>query len=378
MLPRVFVSSIMEGFIEFRQAAKKGIIAAGAQPILIEDFPALAISPRNACLDGVESSDIFIAIIGERGGWTAPSGKLVVEEEYEEALRRRLRILAFIHDVERDDKAQRFVTILSDYVGGVLRPTFKTPAELEKAVEHALKPFIPPYKNSKVELSMIQENLKECQGLNLHDETFLRFILMPERMGEVIDPVLIGSQEFIEQLYNIGHSAQVKLFSYERPKAPEMGVNEVIILQSDQNRSRDSFDEVRLEITVSGMIIIDANITGRIPRRTDNMDTSFYIYNDDIEAILKKCFSFSNGFYTTNDPYQRYDRLLYNICLCGIGYRSLVPQAPPGHTYSLANQIDDVVAAFDKPRLITMAELRSPEKEIERVITLFSRRLKRE
>ena len=53
------------------------------------------------------------------------------------------------------------------------------------------------------------------------------------------------------------------------------------------------------------------------------MDTSFYIYNDDIDAILKKCFSFSNGFYATKDPYQRYDRLLYNICLCGIGYRSL-------------------------------------------------------
>ncbi|MFA4901588.1 MAG: DUF4062 domain-containing protein [Desulfobaccales bacterium] len=378
MLARVFVSSVMEGFREFRQAAKKGIIAAGAQPILIEDFPALAVSPRNACLDGVESSDIFIAIIGKRGGWTAPSGKLVVEEEYEEALRRRLRILAFIHDVERDDEAQRFVTILSDYVGGVLRPTFRTPAELENAVEHALKTYIPHYKHSKVELSMIQENLKKCQEFNLHDETFLRFILVPERMGEVIDPVFIGSQEFIEQLYTIGHSAQVRLFSYEHPKAPEMRVNEVIILQPYQNRSRDSLDEVRLEIAVSGTIIIDANVTGRIPRRPDNMDTSFYIYNEDIEAILKKCFSFSNGFYATKDPYQRYDRLLYNISLCGIGYRSLVTQAPPGHTYSLANRIDDVVAAFDKPRLITMAELRSPEKEIERVITLFSRRLKRE
>ena len=81
MRPRVFVSSVMEGFEEFRLAAKNGIIAAGSEPLLIEDFPALPISPRNACIDGVASCDIHIAIVGNRGGWVAPSGKLVVEEE---------------------------------------------------------------------------------------------------------------------------------------------------------------------------------------------------------------------------------------------------------------------------------------------------------
>lgn len=377
MRPRVFVSSVMEGFSEFRQSAKKGIIAAGAQPILIEDFHALSISPRNACLDGVESSDIFITIIGRRGGWTAPSGKLVVEEEYEKALRRRLRILVFIHDVERDDEAQRFVSILSDYLGGVLRPTFKTPAELENAVEQALKPLIPHYNNLKVELSMIQNNLNKLQEINLYDETFSRFILMPERMGEVIDPVFIGTQEFMEQLYNLGHSAQVRLFSYERPKAPEVGIHELIILQTDQGRNRDSLDEVRLEVATSGMIIIDTNVTGRISRRPDDMASSFYIYKDDVEAILKKCFAFCNIFYTTKDPYQRYDRLLYNVGLSGIGYRSMVSQKPQGNSYSFAHSIEEVVSAFDQPRLITMRELGNPIEEIERVISLFSRRLKR-
>ena len=376
MRPRVFVSSVMEGFEEFRQAAKNGIIAAGAEPVLVEDFPALPVSPRNACLDGVAGCDIYIAIVGNRGGWTSPSGKLVVEEEYEEARRRRLRILAFIQAVERDNDAQNFVTTLSDYVGGVLRPTFATPAELQTAVELALKPIVHHYTNPKVEPSMIQDKLIKGHEFKLYNETCLRFVLAPERTEEVIDPIFIGSQEFIEHLYNLGHSTQVRLFSYERPKVTDVGVQEIVIIQSDEPRGRESLDEVRLEITVGGIIIIDANVTGRVARRPDNMDSLFCIYESDLGAVLNKCFAFSNAFYAAKDPYSRYDRLFYNVGLSGIGHRNLVSQPPQGSTYFLANRIEDVVPAFDKPRLITRIELASPEEELVRVITLFRRRLK--
>lgn len=79
--PRVFVSSVIDGFQPYREAARKGIKAAGGEPVLVnEDFPSLPKSFRNACLDAVVSSDIYLAIIGERAGWRAPSGKLVVVE----------------------------------------------------------------------------------------------------------------------------------------------------------------------------------------------------------------------------------------------------------------------------------------------------------
>jgi hypothetical protein len=85
--PRVFVSSVMDGFEEYREAARSAIEAAGGEPVLVEDLPSLPVSSRNACLDGVASCDMYLVAIGDRGGWTAPSGKLVVEEEFEEAQR---------------------------------------------------------------------------------------------------------------------------------------------------------------------------------------------------------------------------------------------------------------------------------------------------
>jgi hypothetical protein len=95
---RVFVSSVVDGFGQFREAARGAIVAAGGEPVLVnEDLPALATSSRNACLDVIDSCDYFVSIIGSRGGWTAPSGKLVVEEEYEHARARKMPVLAFEH-----------------------------------------------------------------------------------------------------------------------------------------------------------------------------------------------------------------------------------------------------------------------------------------
>lgn len=95
-------------------------------------------SSRNVCLDEVASSDIYVAVIGARGGWTAPSGKLVVEEEFEEARRRNLPVLVFLHQTERDEDAERLARRLSDYVEGYFRVEINDPQELEHEIERAL------------------------------------------------------------------------------------------------------------------------------------------------------------------------------------------------------------------------------------------------
>ena len=90
--PRVFVSSVVDGYEHIREAARAGVIAADMQSVLAnEDFPSLASSSRNACLDGIESCDVHITIIGARGGWRTPSGHTVVEEELAFAKKKKRR-----------------------------------------------------------------------------------------------------------------------------------------------------------------------------------------------------------------------------------------------------------------------------------------------
>src|SRR5580698_7863359 len=106
---RVFVSSVVEGFAEYRQAARNGIEQAGGEGILVnEDFPSQASSSRNTCLDAIDSCDVFLLVLGARGGWKTPSGRLVIEEEFEHARARKLPVLVFFEDAPRDAEAQRF------------------------------------------------------------------------------------------------------------------------------------------------------------------------------------------------------------------------------------------------------------------------------
>ena len=71
--PRIFVSSVIEGFAVYREAARQGIIQVDAEPVMVnEDFPSQNASSHNACLDAIASADTFLPIIGVRGGWADP------------------------------------------------------------------------------------------------------------------------------------------------------------------------------------------------------------------------------------------------------------------------------------------------------------------
>jgi hypothetical protein len=310
MRPRVFVSSVMDGFEEYRLAARQGIITAGGTPVLVEDFPSLPLSPRTACLEGVASSDIYIGIVGHRGGWTAPSGKLVVEEEYEEARRHKLRTLAFIQDSERDEGAARLVRLFSDYIAGMFRQRFSRAEDLRTAVERALAPLMEHYTRSETDHTMIEARLKNIHKIPYH--TTLRVVLEPDRQGELIDPVALESPEVKQQLFEIAHSRHVGLFSFEHAKTTHVRADALVMLQSQERRS-EGIDEVRLEVTTSGALSIDVNVTGRAQKRGHPLDWNLHvIVDDDVIAALKKCFAFAREFYHARDPYQRYDRLFYN------------------------------------------------------------------
>lgn len=375
MQPRVFVSSVIDGFAEYREAARRGIINAGGEPVLVEYFPSLALSPRNVCLDGVVSCDVFVVIVGNRGGSVSPSGRLVVEEEYEEARRRKIHILAFIQNTKQDKLAESLAGKLSDYVDGGFRQTFVTPDDLQKQIEKALKPIIRDYSNPKANMDMLNEKLSN--SYEIRGETVMRLVLVPERIEEFIDPVDLESPELRNQILQIGHSPQVQLFSYERSKKTEIEVNSIIILQSEESRHQQFVDEVRLELTTEGLSIVDTNVTNCVARdRLQEMYCSMVILEDDIVGKLNKCFAFIRDFFETKDRFKRYNRFLYNVALSGIGHRTLISKPPQGNSsYSMNNYGNKVIITFDKPRLITRECFVKPEKEIDAVLTILRRRM---
>ncbi|MDD5738684.1 MAG: DUF4062 domain-containing protein [Candidatus Pacebacteria bacterium] len=375
--PRVFVSSVLEGFKEYREVARQSIINIGGEPILVnEDFPSLISSSRNVCLDAVDSADALVVIVGERGGWKTPSGRLVIEEEYDRARYKKLPILVFIQDIKREPEAQRFTNEISDYIDGLFRVTFRSPVELKAEIEKALKSLFPVLKVKAMDDHLLIQFLKN--PYSVANEASVRFIIAPERDEEVIDPVVLGSEDFVETILELGHSKKVRIFDYLRPKKHWIDGQSLFIHQFDPSGLRkETVNEVRLEILESGLMIIDSNVTCRVIRgQLHSLLDSCVVAEEDIRAVLNTCFQFTGALFDSIDQFKRHNRFMYNAALVNIGTRVLVKEPKEQNSYSLNMPgHNQPIIAFDSPRLLIRSDLMLPKNEIERAIVIFSRKI---
>ena len=376
---RVFVSSVIEEFAEYRQAARKGIEQAGGEGVLVnEDFPSQASSSRNTCLDAIDSCDVFLLVLGERGGWKTPSGRLVVEEEFEHARARKLPVLVFLEDVPRDADGERLARILSDYVDGNFRVKFSGAAELRDQIERSLRAIVDTRNNRAMDHDPIAAHL--LKPYRFSDQTSLRFAIAPERVEEGFDPLALASTEFAERMLEIGHSRDVRLFGYLYAKeSPRLEQDWLVIEQPLGDNWSDGRQGVRLAVGENGVVLIDTNATGRT-KRSNSFDLAdiMTVSIESVEALLAASFRFAQALYDDKDPYKRHQRFYWNGVLSGMGNRSLVRNpVSQQHSYRMnMGDKDGAMPAFPASRLIARADLAQPGKEIERAILYWEREAK--
>jgi len=374
--PRVFLSSVIEHFDAYRSAARSAVETVGGEATLVnEDFPSKRDSSRNTCLDAVASSDVFVLIIGARGGWRAPSGKLVVEEELEEARSRRLPTLVFIEDVEHDPDADALIKRVSDYVDGYFRVRFRGPEGLTRELSRALQPII---EAAKMPVASSDELPKYFQQFRkIGDQTTLRFVLVPERREEVLDPVRLGSEGFADRVLEIGHSKAIRLFHYQFAKEPPaIDKDTLVIDQPGGSDWRHGIQATRLRLFESGGIVIDSNVTGRRARIDSGTAMEmFRIGIEDIEAALKTDFHFTHALYDEIDRHKRHQRFHWNAALTGIGYRSFERNPQPRQSYAMnISEQDEPAFALPEARLIDRIALGDPLGEIQRATHNWTRK----
>ena len=379
--PRVFVSSVIEGFADYRQAARNGIEQARGEGVLVnEDFPSQASSSRNTCLDAIDSCDVFLLVLGARGGWKTPSGRLVVEEEFEHARARKLPVLVFLEDVPRDADGERLARILSDYVDGNFRVKFSGAAELRDQIERSLRAIIDTRNNRAMDHDPIAAQL--LRPYRFSDQTSLRFAIAPERVEEVFDPLDLASPAFAERMLEIGHRSDVRFFGYLYAKeAPRPEQTWLVIEQPLGNNWSEGRQGVRLAIGENGAVLIDTNATGRT-KRSNSMDLVDIMTAsiESVEALLAASFRFTQALYDDKDPYKRHQRFYWNGVLSGMGNRTLVRNpVSQQHSYGMnMRSKDEAIPAFPASRLIIRADLAQPGKEIERAILFWERETKRD
>lgn len=135
---KVFVSSVVSGFEQYRAAAKKAITLLGHTPVMCEDFGARPYSSQHACMTEVDQADVVVLILGANFGYQTETGESVTQQEFRRAKDAGKPILAFLETVDMEERQKAFSWEVSDYLDGLFRVTFSDQYQLSDGIVQAL------------------------------------------------------------------------------------------------------------------------------------------------------------------------------------------------------------------------------------------------
>lgn len=377
--PRVFISSVMDGYGPFRDAAANGIDQAGCEPVRAEDFPAAGHSPRTACLDGVRSADALVLLLGERYGFVGPSGKSVTEEEYEEAKETHKRILVFFEEATtREPKQQAFLDRVQNYVDGHWRKTFRNSDELTALVREAITAAdLSAAPNLEHRARKRSDSALNCRPPESQGIVWLATVWTTLRGEEVVDPLNLGTVKYQRHIQRLAHECEPPLFSYEQPKQAGISTSTLTLEQGNPSGWREARDLATIEIHSDGTLSLAQNVSGTEGRSrpTDSLFDMYFLSPMVVRQRLQRAWAFAGAWWRDTDPYHRHEPLLFNLALYDVGSRRWgEPVRSSGGGITIPGQCPrNPLALYDRPRKVSRADANDPGSEIDRSLSMLER-----
>lgn len=254
---KVFVSSVMNGFEDYREAAFAAILSLDHDIIRAEDFPASTISSRVACLQGVHEADLVVLILGERYGWSeTQSGISPTHEEFREAAAEG-KVIPFVQSgVRREEAQQRFVNEVEDYDTGMHRgQTFQTPEELRTEVTRAIARHQLSAATMPVDVPALAEKARgmipaEERGIVRMSRPLLHLAVVGGPTQTILRPSEIEDQSLVDGIVADLSSAD-GFFSYRCRTEPRLDHGALVIEQENGAALRiDEAGALRLSVPI--------------------------------------------------------------------------------------------------------------------------------
>ncbi len=138
---RIFISSVRVSLERERDSLRGLIKALGHQPVVFEDYTALPYPPREACLEGVQSSDAYVLLLGERYGEPFPeTGLSPTAEEHVAARTAGIPRLVFRKTGVTPEPCQKeLIEEVRSYRDGVFYNEFADVPDLQIKVADAIR-----------------------------------------------------------------------------------------------------------------------------------------------------------------------------------------------------------------------------------------------
>ena len=135
----VFISSVMAGMTAEREAARVAVESIGGKVSMFELLGGRDDNAETAYLAGVQSSDIYVGILGARYGTPDRTGYAPTHTEYNEAIKAGLRISVWATTGEMDGRQRDFLNeVRTFHTTG----RYSSPDELGEVLRGRLTGFV--------------------------------------------------------------------------------------------------------------------------------------------------------------------------------------------------------------------------------------------
>ena len=294
---RVFLSSVIAGFEDFRNSAARAITSLGYEVSRAEDFGTSAASPQQACLAAAREADLIVLVLGSRYGAQQSSGLSATHEEYREA-RGSTPVLVFVQEeIDYEPDQSRFIREVQEWETGNLTQGFTSPGELQQAVtrevhRHVLSDASQPAGDDDL-LGSAQDAIQG--GVSYWHEPQLVFSLSAGPRQEILRPSELEDGKLARSIQ------QEALFGSHRLFVPETGTESSLRgdwLVLTQGASA-------IEIRATGSVVV------RQPALSGGSDhfTLPALIEEDIENRLDVALRFSSMVLDQIDSVQRLSRV---------------------------------------------------------------------
>ena len=134
---RAFISSVMAELPDERAAVADGVRSLGARPVMFEEFGGRDADPYDAYIGEVETSQIYVGILGHRYGRPLPTRFSATHAEYQHAEQQGLRIAVWALDTQGREGPQQ--SFLDEVRAFHVVPAFRSPGDLRQQVSRRLR-----------------------------------------------------------------------------------------------------------------------------------------------------------------------------------------------------------------------------------------------
>lgn len=346
---KIFISSLIGGFEEYRAAARSAIVALRHEPVAAEDFGALTASPQIACLQGLRSSDLVILILGARyGSVQGTSGVSPTHEEFLEAKGRK-PILVFVQaGVEREEQQTKFISDVSEWQTGHYRESFKTADELRNLVTGAIHNYQLANASAPLDIAALSAAamalLPEARRNNGGGSPTLHISIVSGPMQRLLRPAELESPDLADAIHHQALFGESKLFS--KSKGVITGVHGSALAVEQERGAKIQVGE-------------DGSLTLRLPLDRSESDRrngfgAFAIIEEDVTRELSAALAFAAWLLDKIDPSQRVTHVAMAASIEASDYMGWRTQAeqdanPNSGTMRMGNA-KQPLSSTDRPR----------------------------